>query len=704
MAKTITSPGIQITEKDLSLRSVTPAPEATYVLVPGFAQQGPINEPIQVSTMSEFEAVYGTPTTPAEKYFYYSAKEILNSPGNLLTVRLPYGANDGEGFSSSYSALLYPMASGTGEFEIGAPTHISLSPTQYSALIQGNFEWGNLASLSGVAGYAGGTMTAGLVVLNDLQTTINEVAEGYYIGFADNSAVSAASPFFESILALNSLTGSNVFGEISDDRTDFALSATDIESSQGVTSVSEQLEKVGFVGFETTEYQDHLSFGVFRIRRSTSDGTLLSIGSTERYLGSLNFNRRKVSPSGGILSNAYIEDVINAASPTIKVLVNPKVSEEHNWTVNSSLPTTRVKVGDGAKALFPVGVYIPDSRDLAVNKVIGSVPTKLEKTFRLIDSPDNSIIDVVADSGLTTIYAHCEVLNQDSFNDETIIPNGVDDEYVSYWRSAANSFVNFCENARKDCMTILDVPRASLILGRDVKVINATGKVFTTDIYNPLKKAAGSIESNYAAMYGNWAKTIDIQTGRQFWIPFSGVAAAVYCRNDQVANPWAAPGGLNRGLFRTTDIAFNPNQKQRDRLYEISVNPVVFFTGEGFAVMGQKTLQKKPTAFDRINVRRLFLALERATQRTLKYFVFEPNTEATRTRLYNAIEPIFAYAKQTEGLYDFLIVCDDRNNTPDTIDNNQLIVDIYIKPVRTAEFILVNFIATRTGQDFSELL
>jgi phage tail sheath protein FI len=120
--------------------------------------------------------------------------------------------------------------------------------------------------------------------------------------------------------------------------------------------------------------------------------------------------------------------------------------------------------------------------------------------------------------------------------------------------------------------------------------------------------------------------------------------------------------------------------------------------------MGQKTLQKKPTAFDRINVRRLFLALERSTQRTLKYFVFEPNTEATRTRLYNAIEPIFAYAKQTEGLYDFLIVCDDRNNTPESIDNNELIVDIYIKPVRTAEFILVNFIATRTGQDFSELL
>ena len=704
MAKTITSPGIQITEKDLSLRSVPAADMGTQVLLPGFASQGPTNEPLMITTMSEFEAIYGKPATPAEKYFYYSAREILNSPASLYTVRLPYGSGDGEGFASSYSALLYPMTSAAGVFEIGAPKHISLSPTQYAQIIEGSLQWGNIATLSGEADYVSGTATAGLIVLNDLQTTVNEVAEGYYIGFADNSAVSATSPNFESIVTFTTLTGDNLYGNISPDRIDFSLSATSAQSTQGITSVSEQLEKVGFVGFETSEYQDHLSFGVFKVRKSTSDGTLLSIGSTERYLGSVDFNRRKVSPSGGLLSNAYIEDVINAASPTIKVFVNPKVSQDHKWTINSPYPTSSIRVGSGAKGLYPLGVYVPDSRDFTTNKVVGAVPAKLEKTFRLIDSPETILLDVVVDGGLTTIYANTEALSETVFNDETNLNTGVDDTYVSYWQSVANSFVNFCENARRDCMTILDIPRPVVVSGKDVKVATAIGKTFTVDIYNPLKKIAGSIESNYAALYGNWSKTVDIQTGRQFWIPFSGIAAAVYSRNDEVAQPWAAPAGLNRGIFRTTDIAFNPNQKQRDRLYEISVNPVVFFTGEGYSVMGQKTLQKKPTAFDRVNVRRLFLALERAVQRTLKYFVFEPNTEATRTRLFNSIEPIFAFAKQTEGLYDFLIVCDDRNNTPETIDNNQLIVDIYIKPVRTAEFILVNFIATRTGQDFSELI
>jgi phage tail sheath protein FI len=120
--------------------------------------------------------------------------------------------------------------------------------------------------------------------------------------------------------------------------------------------------------------------------------------------------------------------------------------------------------------------------------------------------------------------------------------------------------------------------------------------------------------------------------------------------------------------------------------------------------MGQKTLLKAPSAFDRINVRRLFLYLEKGTQKSTRYFVFEPNTTFTRGRLVNTITPLFELARSTQGLYDYLIVCNDTNNTPNVIDDNTLVVDIYIKPVRTAEFILVNFYATKTSQNFNELL
>jgi len=139
-------------------------------------------------------------------------------------------------------------------------------------------------------------------------------------------------------------------------------------------------------------------------------------------------------------------------------------------------------------------------------------------------------------------------------------------------------------------------------------------------------------------------------------------------------------------------------------LYKINVNPIAFFPADGFVIYGQKTLYKKPSAFDRINVRRLFLYLEKSTQSVLKFFLFEPNSISTRTRLVGAITPVFDQAKVNDGIYNYQIICDERNNTPDIIDNNEMKVSIYIQPVRTAEYILADFIATRTGVDFQEII
>ena len=192
---------------------------------------------------------------------------------------------------------------------------------------------------------------------------------------------------------------------------------------------------------------------------------------------------------------------------------------------------------------------------------------------------------------------------------------------------------------------------------------------------------------------------------RGVWVPFSGFAAKLMALTDSNFYPWYAPAGFTRGLLTNAlDIALYPRQKHRDQLYKINLNPISNFPNDGFVVFGQKTMQRKPSAFDRINVRRLFLYLEKAVRATVKYFVFEPNTLFTRTQVVNVLTPIFERAKNTEGMYDYLIVCDERNNPPDVIDQNEMVVDIYIKPVRSAEFILVNFYATRTGQDFSELV
>ena len=146
MARLINSPGVQISEKDLSLRVTNPA--GTNILVPGFSSQGPVGEPIVITSAGELEAIYGVPTTPAEKYFYYSCREALNSPGVLTTLRLPYGPETGSAFSNSYSALFYPAASGvladgSVEWVIGEPKHVSLSPTDYAKYLEGQFFYSN---------------------------------------------------------------------------------------------------------------------------------------------------------------------------------------------------------------------------------------------------------------------------------------------------------------------------------------------------------------------------------------------------------------------------------------------------------------------------------------------------------------------------------------------------------------------------------
>jgi hypothetical protein len=157
-------------------------------------------------------------------------------------------------------------------------------------------------------------------------------------------------------------------------------------------------------------------------------------------------------------------------------------------------------------------------------------------------------------------------------------------------------------------------------------------------------------------------------------------------------------------LTGVADIAINPNQRQRDILYRSAYNPVVNFPREGMVVYGQKTFINYQTAFDRLNVRNLFLHLEKETTRILDRFVFEPNTIPTRNRVLLRLTPLFERAKTRQGLYDYRLVCDERNNTPNTIDRNELRLAVYLQPVRTAEFILADFIATRTGTDVDDLI
>jgi phage tail sheath protein FI len=185
----------------------------------------------------------------------------------------------------------------------------------------------------------------------------------------------------------------------------------------------------------------------------------------------------------------------------------------------------------------------------------------------------------------------------------------------------------------------------------------------------------------------------------------NGDTAGLCVRTDTERDPWFSPAGFNRGQIKNViRLSFNPTKAERDELYKIGVNPVVTFPGEGTILFGDKTLLAKPSAFDRINVRRLFIVLEKAIAKAAKFSLFEFNDEFTRAQFVALVEPFLRDVQGRRGIYDFRVVCDETNNTGEVIDRNEFIGDIYIKPARSINFIQLNFVAVRTGVAFDEVV
>ena len=218
---------------------------------------------------------------------------------------------------------------------------------------------------------------------------------------------------------------------------------------------------------------------------------------------------------------------------------------------------------------------------------------------------------------------------------------------------------------------------------------------------NSVTAGAAGTDSSYAATYWPWLQTIDPDLGGQVWVPASTMMLGVYAFNDRAGEPWFAPAGLNRGGLSTVIRAErNLTNGNRNTLYEANVNPIATFPNTGVVVFGQKTMQKKASALDRVNVRRLLIALKNYISQIADNLVFEQNTIATRNNFLSQVNPYLESVQQRQGLYAFKVVMDDSNNTPDVIDRNQLVGQIYIQPTKTAEFIYLDFNILPTGATF----
>ena len=273
--------------------------------------------------------------------------------------------------------------------------------------------------------------------------------------------------------------------------------------------------------------------------------------------------------------------------------------------------------------------------------------------------------------------------NKDEFDIDMLLLPGILDQNGTNSNIIINDAISMCED-RGDCFLIYD-------------------NTFLTDTVATAKTNTEARNSSYAAAYYPWVQIQDATTGNFRYVPPSVVLGGVYHFNDTIGQPWFAPAGLNRGGIDSAVQAYRKlTQGNRDDLYESNVNPIATFPGQGVTVFGQKTTQKKASALDRVNVRRLLINLKKFVANSSRGLVFEQNTTDLRNQFLNTVQPYMEQVQANQGLNAFRVVMDDSNNTPETIDRNQLVGQIFIQPTKTAEFIVLDFVVQPTGAAFPE--
>ena len=366
-------------------------------------------------------------------------------------------------------------------------------------------------------------------------------------------------------------------------------------------------------------------------------------------------------------------------------------------------------------------------RQQAVSNVAKNFLIDMDRCIKFIQNIDEVSIFFVVDAGISTIAQFCDNIVWDYYKKDKAfepvkggwVTQGYDPEHeqdaqdrqitslesISTWRAVVAKLDEISKEVRKDCMTIIDAPRQLTLEGAAPKVRRSKPtNDWTTAVGNKLRWISG-INSSYTAGYYNWLRVTDTFTGKAFWLPPTCKVIGNYMYLNIQNLPWLAPAGFSYGVVTGIHgISHNPSYKEEDEIYLKSWNYIKQYPYEGFVIEGQKTTLTKNSAFNRVNVRTLFLDLERYVYNMSKGFKYTVNNQYTRQQYVQTLATKFNDYKSRGGIYDYKIVCDQTNNTPQTIDANELRASIYIKPAKLIEFILVDFICTKTGTNFEEII
>lgn len=667
------SPGVNVTEIDLT--TIVPAVSTTEGAIAGVFRWGPIKERILVSSEDELVSVFGRPTSNNFET-WFTAANFLAYGNKLYVVRA--------GAANSYNAVAAVNASAT-----IANTQVE-NRTDYDDK-DGNFN-ANVYWVAKHAGYLG----------NSLLISTCESANAYSATLAGNSDVSLTFTFERNssnvvITAESATSNTNANTMLAN-----ILSNINVGDwlQSGNSSLGIQNIKVGTVGSIDDSVANSSFFGRTANVALNSTYNLaanISMSTVTRYWEFFNV-------VDGAPGTTVYTDNLGGSGDEMHVVVVDKDGMFTGTTgqvleVWSNLSRATDAKSEQGGSIYYKNVINENSKfvwfanarsGVASNTAVNMTPITVGPYTQRFRSGYDGVDETTQTLGnLAQAY---DLFKSPEHVDISLLLTGKSQFGVA-GEGLANYLIDNIAEYRKDCVVLVSPQRED--------VVNVAGQESDNIVFfrDQLRSTSYAIlDSGYKYQYDKYN---DIYR----WVPLNGDIGGTIVRTDDTRDPWWSPAGFNRGQIKNVvKLAYNPDKADRDILYKKGVNPVVNFPGEGIVLYGDKTLLAKPSAFDRINVRRLFIVLEKAIATAAKYTLFEFNDEFTRATFRNLVEPYLRDVKGRRGIYDFRVVCDGSNNTPERIDRNEFWGDIYIKPARSINFIQLNFVAVRTGVEFDEIV
>jgi len=669
------SPGVNVTEIDLT--TIVPAVATTEGAIAGVFRWGPAEYRELVTSEDELVKRYGKPDNNTYETFFTAANFLAY--GNKLYVSRAVAAN-------TLNAV------------VGANATVTIANVQFKNI---DDYFNQAGSYSANAYYAAEFPGA---IGNSLRISVCDSAQAYSNTLQGNSDVTMAFQFVQNsnvVTVIATSATSNTNANTMANNIVNSLTIGDYLAGGNTTTGIQYLKVtgIGTPATNTTFANSVVNGAGFYVNVATtynlSQNTAPS--SVVRYWEF--FNRVNVAPNTSVYTAAQggSGDELHIVISDANGLFTGTPGQILEVFPGLSRATDAVGVQGGsiyyANFLSYGSQYIQwcnhrSGYSVGLASAISPISTSpYSQQFR--NGTDGVTEGTIALSSLTAAY---DKFKSAEDIDISLILTGKNRHGV-YGEQLGNYIIDNIAETRKDCVVFIS-PKLENVVNNPLNQLNDV-ITFRQNIHG---SSYAVIDSGYKYMY-------DKYNDQYRWVPLNGDIAGTVVNTDQLRDPWFSPAGFSRGHIKNiVKLAFNPDKGNRDQLYKNDINPVVNFPGQGVILYGDKTALGKPSAFDRINVRRLFIVLEKAIAIAAKASLFELNDAFTQSQFRNLVEPYLRDVKGRRGIYDFRVVCDASNNTPERVDRNEFWGDIYIKPARSINFIQLNFVAVRTGVEFDEIV